>query len=394
MAEPGPDGRQEPRNDAVGGAGAGGRSAAAGVDAERLSAGVGGFAGVRSTGEEPAALRALCAGRRRRRAARDPDPAAGLSAVPGSMFQALRHGELRGGGLCADRAGADRLRAAGGFRARDRVPQGGAVDAVAGGAVPVHGVLCGGSADGDAYIVCHCLGDVGSGPVPCASGVGECAVVYAGGELCGAAQAGWGPGCGGPGAGAGGGAGTRCDFTGKAGAHGGGLRFAGAAAVWGLGGQELARLPCLRTAGAALCHRPRRRYLSRLAALGKDLVPGLCFHLRCVLADAGQPAGAEQAAQPGLRLARAVCRDSRAGGRLQRQRERAGYYAGVGCALRAASRGTDCGAPATLLPLAAAGTGGRYVAAAEGGKPAHRRGLVGLWASQRRDALQSGATRG
>ena len=67
---------------------------------------------------------------------------------------------------------------------------------------------------------------------------------------------------------------------------------------------------------------PGRRLASRLGALDQNLVPRLRLHLRHLLERARRPARRGPAAQPRLRLARAVRRNRRAGRRLQHQRLR------------------------------------------------------------------------
>ena len=72
---------------------------------------------------------------------------------------------------------------------------------------------------------------------------------------------------------------------------------------------------------------------------------------------------------------------------------KAGSDAGDRCAVWQAGRRTHRGAPAAFLSLAAAGAHGGYVAEAARGESAHRSGLVGLRAPQRRDAIQLGLRR-
>ncbi len=105
--------------------------------------------------------------------------------------------------------------------------------------------------------------------------------------------------------------------------------------------------------------------VSRLAALGEDLVPGLRFHLRHLLECAGRPSRPEQAAGAGLRFAGAVLPKPPRWlpTTMDNGQE---LTAGDGCAVCAAGRGADHRASAALLSLAAAGPAGRYVAAAAG----------------------------
>ena len=103
-----------------------------------------------------------------------------------------------------------------------------------------------------------------------------------------------------------------------------------------------------------------------------------------------RPARHQQAAQPRLRLARAVRRDRRARRRLQR---RNGYRPHAADSMRALPRlaaRAHRRPSAALLPLAAPRPRGRHVAPPARRKPAHRPRLVGLRASPRRDPLQLG----
>ena len=62
-------------------------------------------------------------------------------------------------------------------------PRSSAGDALAGGALPLHRLLHGGSAHRDAHALCAGAGDVGDGALPGTSGLGQCAVVYLRGHL-------------------------------------------------------------------------------------------------------------------------------------------------------------------------------------------------------------------
>src|SRR5580700_8307190 len=119
-------------------------------------------------------------------------------------------------------------------------PERGAGDVVAGGAVPVYRFIYGRATGRDADAVCIGAGDVGDGAIPRRAEVGECAVVYAGGDVRDVPEAGWRAG----GDYIRGGFGdwvakrrrARRDFDTKARAHGGGLRSAGADSVCDLDG--------------------------------------------------------------------------------------------------------------------------------------------------------------
>src|ERR1035441_6923076 len=203
----------------------------AAVDARGVLRGQWGRAGLWGIGEEPAAVRPLCSQWGRRRDVFHADPAARLSTVSGCLLPGIRDGELCFGSLGADCAGVGRLPAAGRFCAPHCLPRGGAGDALAGGALPLHGFLFGGPDAGIADSVCDRAGAVVSGAIPGKARVGQCTLVYVCGQSCGPAEAGWSAGGGGAGAGAGGGIGARDCFARETGAHGRGLRVAGADAL-------------------------------------------------------------------------------------------------------------------------------------------------------------------
>ncbi len=100
------------------------------------------------------------------------------------------------------------------------------------------------------------------------------------------------------------------------------------------------------------------------------------------------PFDVSQAAQPRLRLPRAVRPNRRAGRRLQHQRRQP--HARHRCPLCRAGRGAHRRPSPPLLPLAAAGPRRRHVAPPPRRKPQHRPRLVGLCASPRRNPLQLG----
>ncbi len=156
--------------------------------------------------EESPAFGALCADGGHRRDVSDADPAAGVPAVSGGVFQAVWNGKLCRRGVGADCPGTGGLPAAGGFCKTGcaGATEGGrgVLHAVAGGIVSVYGDLCGEPSDGGANAVCDRAGDVERSEVCGAAGMAGGIGIHVCGDVCGAAAAGWSAGGGGVRAGA------------------------------------------------------------------------------------------------------------------------------------------------------------------------------------------------
>ena len=223
---------------------------------------------------------------------------------------------------------------------------------------------------------------MGNGPVPSKTAVEQCALVHLRRNLRRAPSSRWSTGSRRPCARAGHWARSpqsALDSASKTCPHGSDLHLDGPGAICRLDSPQLAGFSCLPAARAPPGQRSGRGFLSRLAALGEDLVPGLRLHLPNLLECARRPSRCEPVAQPGLRLPRAARRNHRAGRRLQHPRLRP--HARHRCPLCQVGPGAYCCPSPALLPMAAAGARRRYGPTPPRREPQHRPRLVGLRAS-------------